>query len=138
MRRNVLPQKRQSPAVLSASEALGFAGGDEGDKSLATSFIETEAAIQQSIGSIQREGASKTHCVLCKSKIPKARQAALPGVETCVKCAKAQEDGTLNLDAHDDDTDDQSGRGNSRECVYEVGDQTEDSKTSHELERDLF
>ncbi|MDA1293087.1 MAG: hypothetical protein O3A81_04895, partial [bacterium] len=111
MGRKVLPQERQIPAVLSASEALGFSGGDAGDESLATSFIEREAAIQQSIRSIQREGASKTHCVLCKGKILKARQTALLGVETCVACARAQEDGTLNLDAHDDDTDDQSGRG---------------------------
>jgi len=91
MARRASLQKRQSPEVLSASEALGVVGGDVGDLSQAALFIETEAAIQESIGRITREGASKTHCVLCAGKIPKARQNAISGVETCISCARLEE-----------------------------------------------
>ena len=31
-------------------------------------------------------GESKANCVECDNEIPKARQRALPGVETCVMC----------------------------------------------------
>jgi len=37
------------------------------------------------------EGASAATCVLCDAAIPAARQAALPGVQTCLDCARELE-----------------------------------------------
>lgn len=94
--------RKQPPEILTAVDAFGEIGNEIGDRSAVNEFTETQAAISASIRANQREGASLTHCVLCTGKIARARQQAIKGVQTCITCARKEENGTASAMASGD------------------------------------